>query len=268
MTDLLGIVHCKRGESVPHWQHQNTMTILEKPCPIIDIWEDHDFDIGSARQSTTETLLAAFPEMTHILHVDDDLATNNRYALLGMFRFLEQYNASIVSGLYYNKARSHYPCPTCGHRGHEPIIFNILKNNDKLAFTFPYRFKKPKPNHIYEVTCIPAGFLLVKREVFEKLEKPWFVYRDPELRKQFGASEKGPGEDVYFSYKATQAGFKLYIDTRAEFIHYVPGWAGRQELIDEMLGTDKPVAAVRAEYFRTLDEKCRLKKTESAGTAE
>ena len=253
--NLLGIVHCKRDVSVPHWQHQATMSILKMPFTPVDVWEDHNFDIGAARQGATEALLEAFPEITYILYVDDDLATNNRYALMGMYQFLEDRNQSIISALYYNKAPGAYKCPTCGRRKHEPIIFNIVEKDDRLWFSFPFQHETPPLNHAYEVTCVPAGFLLVKREVFEKLEKPWFIYGDPELKKRFGHTEKGPGEDVYFSIKAVKAGYKLWLDTRAEFIHYVPGWSGRQELIDAITRVEKPVTAVRADYFEIMKRK-------------
>ncbi|GAI93114.1 unnamed protein product, partial [marine sediment metagenome] len=44
-----------------------------------------------------------------------------------------------------------------------------------------------------------AGFLLVKREVFEKLPYPWFSF------------EKG-GEDLYFCDKARENGFEIWAD--------------------------------------------------------
>lgn len=253
VTELIGVIHCKRSEIVPHWLHQATMTTLRNPCPTIHAWEGHIFDIGRSRQKATEAVLS-IPEVTHVLYVDDDLATDNRDALVGMYRFLKDRNEHIVSGLYYNKSSSNVACSVCGSRKHDPIIFNVVETNGHLVFSNPFRGRTPDLNTMYQVGVVPAGFLLVTREVFEKIPKPWFVYGDPELRKRFDANENGPGEDVYFSIKARAAGFKLWIDSRAEFAHYAPEWVGRQELIDKLIRKpgdfEKQAPEVREEYLR------------------
>lgn len=74
------------------------------------------------------------------------------------------------------------------------------------------------------VTAMGGYFLLAKREVFEKVKKPWFKFGDTStgfnLRdSKDGRYGEGLGEDVSFGIKATLAGFKGYVDSNLEIIH-------------------------------------------------
>lgn len=57
-----------------------------------------------------------------------------------------------------------------------------------------------------EVLHTGTGMLLIKRRVFEKMEKPWFetTYRHMQ--------DDWMGEDVFFCVMARRAGFKVWID--------------------------------------------------------
>jgi hypothetical protein len=57
-----------------------------------------------------------------------------------------------------------------------------------------------------EVLHTGTGFMLVKRKVFEGMEKPWFetTYRH--------THDDWMGEDVYFCVMARQSGFKVFVD--------------------------------------------------------
>ena len=55
------------------------------------------------------------------------------------------------------------------------------------------------------VTAIGCGVMLVKREVFEKTERPGFWF-------EVLPGDKLVGEDVYFCVKAKDAGFDVYVD--------------------------------------------------------
>lgn len=58
---------------------------------------------------------------------------------------------------------------------------------------------------IEKVTSIGCGVMLVKRKVFEKLEKPWYWFSEI-------PGDKILGEDVYFCVKAHDAGFETWVD--------------------------------------------------------
>lgn len=59
-----------------------------------------------------------------------------------------------------------------------------------------------------EMDMAGTGCLLIRREVFEKLDEPWFVGRDT-----------GGAEDYNMTLRATDAGFKLVLDPTVEVGH-------------------------------------------------
>jgi GT2 family glycosyltransferase len=69
----------------------------------------------------------------------------------------------------------------------------------------------------------PTGGMLIRREVLEKLQYPWFECGqiDPELGSW----------DIYFCEKARQAGFKIHVDTENTIGHiiHMALWAKKNE---------------------------------------
>ncbi len=55
------------------------------------------------------------------------------------------------------------------------------------------------------VLALGFGMVLIKKEVFQKVEKPWFWFEQ---------TDKGGtiGEDIYFCVKAFDKGFKTVLD--------------------------------------------------------
>jgi GT2 family glycosyltransferase len=217
------------------------------------MYETHLFDIGHSRNKLAE-LFMQVPEATHILYVDDDIIVPQRGALINMFGFLEKNNESIVSGLYRQK----YP-------PHTPLIMMMVERDGKLLFSLPYKDKeapldKEGKGMIFRVGAVPAGFLLIKREVFEKIPPPWFVYDAPELKPlalpEFQRQEIG--EDIYFSWKARKHGYKLWVDGRADLIHYCPEFVGRKEIVEKTIHDENlvgEVADLRQNYLDSLKKK-------------
>lgn len=73
---------------------------------------------------------------------------------------------------------------------------------------------------IVEVDWIGSGFTLIKKEVFEKMEYPW--YRDmviPYLNEKNEPCNTWVGEDVGFCIGAKQAGFKVHCDMSCQVVH-------------------------------------------------
>jgi len=218
--NFLAIAHSKRTETVPHFFHQSSLTSLLKPCETFNLWDWHSFDIGKSRQTLTEAFLNV-PEATHLLFIDDDIAIPNQKSLIGMFDFLEQYGESIVSGLYFDKTPPHYP-----------VLLSLIEDEKHLTVDFICKNNNPPINKVLQVGAVALGFCLIKREVFEKIDSPWFVYNDSELLKKHVGEFLG--EDMYFSLKARKAGYKLWVDTRADLLHYVPNWVGRKSTVESM----------------------------------
>lgn len=67
------------------------------------------------------------------------------------------------------------------------------------------------PNKIFEVRAVGTGFMLIKTEVFQKIEKPWFWY-----------DKKGDhflGEDIWFCDKIRKAGLSVWCDPTIKIEH-------------------------------------------------
>ncbi|HZX34326.1 MAG TPA: hypothetical protein VFF09_03005 [archaeon] len=106
-----------------------------------------------------------------------------------------------------------------------PNVIEKLIEKGKDAISGPYHLKEPpyrplaykksavkgvydiftgiEEEKMYEVDGVGGGCLLIKREVLEKIGEPYF---------HFSLDGKDIGEDLYFSFKAQEKGFKLWYD--------------------------------------------------------
>lgn len=66
------------------------------------------------------------------------------------------------------------------------------------------------PDHIYKNYATATGCMLIKREAFEKIPRPWF---------SLGPVDKPEGEDIYFCRKAKEAGVEIFEDPTLQVGH-------------------------------------------------
>lgn len=66
---------------------------------------------------------------------------------------------------------------------------------------------------ILECTGVATGFMLIKAEVFDKIDHPWFFWKSDDK------GEVVMGEDHWFCHKATEAGFKIWADLSIKVGH-------------------------------------------------
>lgn len=74
------------------------------------------------------------------------------------------------------------------------------------------------PQGLIEVDAIGHGALLVSREVFERLEPPYWAYSYAHVDREIY-----PSEDMYFSWLCKEAGIKLWCDTMTTSPHLITG---------------------------------------------
>ena len=101
-------------------------------------------------------------------------------------------NKDIVSGLYFRRG---WPYP--------PLI---MLENPKVEGRYNFLAEYPQ-NSLVECDAIGLGNCLIKMEVFDKVEYPWFA--------QIGSNT----EDVYFCKKAKEKGYKVFVDTGTKSKH-------------------------------------------------
>lgn len=83
----------------------------------------------------------------------------------------------------------------------------------------PVAYISPKPkkyiplstvhDSVFEVDAVGFGCVLIKREVFEEIERPWFEYD----------SKIDMGEDINFCMKAKEVGFSIFLEPTIKATH-------------------------------------------------
>lgn len=91
------------------------------------------------------------------------------------------------------------------------IVYTVYKGNNGVGMhpsTVPY-------SGVDYVDGMATGCLFIKREVFEKLKKPYFEFKfDPETRRM------NQGEDLGFCIKLSELGIKVFTDYSMVCKHY------------------------------------------------
>jgi hypothetical protein len=131
---------------------------------------------------------------THILFVDTDTLPENPQDPNQALRMLLACNAPIASGLYRAKQKTgfHYAM--------------WLKNPSGEGYV-PAESWTPSCNWI-KADVIGLGFCLIKREVFERVPPPWFVWDKP-----------APSEDFAWCEKVKQYGYEVRVLTDVRLSH-------------------------------------------------
>ena len=132
---------------------------------------------------------------THLLWLDDDHVFNP-----DMLCYLARHDVDMVSALYFGRAGTHLP-----------VVYVKDQNADKYKH---YPLIEP-PRAMCEVDAAGFGAMLMRREVLDSFEYPWFKFEDC-------------GEDIYFCVNAKEAGNEVWLDGT-----YVLGHIGDPQIVSE-----------------------------------
>jgi GT2 family glycosyltransferase len=134
------------------------------------------------------------PQVTHMLWVDSDEICESPMDPNEALRNLLQCDAPIVSGLYRAKQKEG---------------FNYAAWMDaKLPNKKGYIPIQSYTGNFIQVDVVGFGFCLTKREVFEKVEAPWFPW-----------NSVSPSEDFNFCEKAREKGYAINVFTDVKLKH-------------------------------------------------
>lgn len=147
-------------------------------------------DAQVGRDMAVELAQYMRPRPNHILFVDYDVLPR-----VGTLKKLLAHNKDIVSGVYPTIQRSEVSW--CLSR-EDP--FRLLPIEDL-------------PEDPFKSTTLSMGMCLVKMEVFDKLEWPYWD-------KKFKPGSMTVGEDIYFCQKARKAGYDLWVDPKLKCHHF------------------------------------------------
>lgn len=161
---------------------------IPRPYVVLDV---HARPVELARNLIVGRLLTdpQYDKVTHVLWLDADMIP----PVDGVRRLLER-DLPIVGGLCH------------GRRA--PTFAPILLHWENDQYEYQYDF----PRGLVEVDATGAAFLLVKRDVLEKIDAA-----APGAEGPF--SNRGWGEDVAFFERAREQGYKVYVDTTIEVKH-------------------------------------------------
>jgi len=175
---ILREVHALVMESILHTSGEHITNI--------HVESGYTVPIDEKRNRCVEKFLQT--ECTHLLFWDSDTV-----AIPGAIQKLLDDDKDIVGATIYKKGGDHVPC---------------------FGFWVPERqiYKTPLPflyNKLIPVDMVGTGFMLIKREVLEKMTPPYFQ-----------CYEKGNAqEDIYFCLKAKEFGFQPFVDTGLNLGH-------------------------------------------------
>ena len=137
---------------------------------------------------------------THYLFLD----SSNTIGTTEVERLLN-HDLDIVSAAYTPRGNRNYYCA-----GNAVYKDGLLKKEYIPATT----------TGLIEVDIVGAGALLVKREVFEKLEYPWFRHEWVRFEMDGIKYQAQTGEDIGFCLLAKANGYKIYVDCDCISEHY------------------------------------------------
>lgn len=135
--------------------------------------------------------------------MDSDMILEPRTIPL-MMKWAKKLNAKMLTGIYYQRMGEHRPILW---RKETKSKDGKYKRTTKDRYSCHLVFPKQIGGEPFRVDVAGFGCILMHRDVFDKLEKPYFrfdFYEDEEGR-QLEASE-----DFYFFTKAREAGLELW----------------------------------------------------------
>ncbi len=134
--------------------------------------------VSSMRNSVVEYFLKE--DYSHLLFLDTDMVFPDD----AIYKLLKE-DKDIISGVYHSKTNPP-----------KPVFYDKIDQG--------YKYVDNYNTDIQEVSAVGCGCLMIKKKVFERLEKPYFLETITDYVRV--------GEDIYFCEKAKHAGYNIYIN--------------------------------------------------------
>lgn len=177
-----------------HLGGREVLDFYEKKSPryIFNFGSVNDIPVHFARERLVEGALES--DCDYLFMIDDDML-----APPDLFYKLAEHNKDICAALAFTR-----------NPDHKPVIYETVEGfshetGRSYGFT---RFVQNYPrNMLVECDAVGFGAVLIKMDVFRKLQRPWFV------------GMEGTGEDITLCIKARKAGFNVFMDTSLKLGH-------------------------------------------------
>lgn len=187
------------GEVTMEWAVRTFVPIYTAPHPAFqkDIRMARGLLNLDAERNSLVRDAFAIPGMTHIFFLDTDIVFENPQnpndAIYTLMKAMNQTGESVVSGLYRTKQKDGF--------------FNSMWKS--VPGTNAYSPIQSWDGNWVFADTIGFGCVLLKREVFEKTQYPWFLWEDKDK----------PSEDFYFCEKLRSQGYRIAVYTDVKCSH-------------------------------------------------
>lgn len=154
--------------------------------------------IDDARNDLAEAFLKTSTEW--IFWMDSDMLFPPD-TLTTLFRVAEEKDAKIVTGIYYQRKGKNLPVLWSRD---VPLANGMLagrgtKRADENKYVGSFTFPHPDKKEPFPVHAAGFGCVLVHRSVFEKMDRPWFMFIKGKC-----------SEDFYFFVNAKELGYTVW----------------------------------------------------------
>lgn len=171
------------------------------------IYQEQDRQ-DAVRNKACEQFLAS--DYTHLLMLDSD----HKHPVDIVHRLarwvVQKPERQVIGGLYFNRRPPFEPCAWgSGENG-----------------TY-HRLADWQPGLISGIELCGTAVLLIAKEVFQKIERPWFYY-DYTAADQLKDEFVYPTEDIGFCKKVRDAGIDIYLDTTIDTPHGRTDWVNER----------------------------------------
>lgn len=158
----------------------------------------HAYNVADGRNNLVDIMLNGGYD--YIFFVDNDV-------ILPKTALVDLYNMDwyFTTGTYARKEPR-----TLSDKDQFTTLYNHdERNKDVYCPTFMYLSSLP-PNKLTQVDCCGFGCTLIRKDLFEKIEKPYFFFAHEETPKPGVRAEYCIGEDMYFCRKVVKSGLQIW----------------------------------------------------------
>jgi GT2 family glycosyltransferase len=154
-------------------------------------------EVGEARNHIAEEAIAKHAK--YLWFIDDDVAVPTLAIRKLIYELEQNPEAMVIGGIYCSKTEPP-----------EPVVF---QGKGQGAFW------QWKLGDVFECDGIGTGCMLIKTELFAKLEKPWFKTID-EACTDPAQFKNQQTDDLYFCDKVIDAGYKILAHGGVQCLHW------------------------------------------------
>ncbi len=181
------------SDSVP-WRFLSSLMEMEK-TPQHGLIIRQGSLVDRNRNEIVKLMLDHPAKFTHLCMIDSDMVFPNN-----ALRKLFERKLPVVGGLCYQRTP---PFP--------PVVYQKEIRADRTRPAYTLTTIKPDSTGLQKVDSSGTGFLLIEREVFEKISPPWFAIEWIEGHQR--------GEDLFFAERCAENQIACHLDTTVSIGH-------------------------------------------------